>query len=469
VNAASLALLAGETQRARELAGAAIAAAEAEQPKDPLDRYFSLATLAEAHLVLGELDAARNEIAEAAGYVRDDHASRATTTRQLQRLLEHLGMRQDILAPLRSPATIHYTGHRFPPDFPAEEEARLAAEIGARLAADDAGFACGSLAAGADILVAEAILARGGVLNVVLPFRVDDFVRISVASSGERWIPRFEACMAAAKRVTYATSDSYLGDDAPYACASRLAMGLAVLQSTYVCGEAYQVALWDERDADAIVAGTAANVRAWRKAGRRTDVINFARAPHAGTAAPRETAVAERKHCSIIFGDVHGFSKLKDSQLLAFQRVVLGACAQVLDRYPSVRLRKTWGDGLFFVVDDAVSAAACALDLQDALAACDLAAAGLPGHLRLRLGAHCGLAYSSRDPVTNVLDVVGEDVSRAARIEPVTPEGMVYVTESFAAELMLDEAHAFRCEYVGEIDAAKGYGRFRMYALARGR
>ena len=43
--------------------------------------------------------------------------------------------------------------------------------------------------------------------------------------------------------------------------------------------------------------------------------------------------------------------------------------------------RNTWGDALYVVLSDAVQAAACALELQEALAAIDLEANGLPGHL----------------------------------------------------------------------------------------
>jgi class 3 adenylate cyclase len=58
-------------------------------------------------------------------------------------------------------------------------------------------------------------------------------------------------------------------------------------------------------------------------------------------------------------------------------------------------------------------------------------------------------------------------VSRTARIEPVTPPGAVYVTEPFAAALMLETDHDFACDYVGHMPAAKDYGRLRMYRLRR--
>jgi hypothetical protein len=63
---------------------------------------------------------------------------------------------------------------------------------------------------------------------------------------------------------------------------------------------------------------------------------------------------------------------------------------------------------------------------------------------------------------------MGSHVSRTARIEPVTPAGSVYVTEPFAAALVLAGGTEFRLDYVGHMPAAKDYGRLRMYRLQRG-
>lgn len=62
---------------------------------------------------------------------------------------------------------------------------------------------------------------------------------------------------------------------------------------------------------------------------------------------------------------------------------------------------------------------------------------------------------------------MGSHVSRTARIEPVTPPGTVYVTEPFAASLILGASREFTCDYVGHMPAAKDYGRLRMYRLRR--
>jgi class 3 adenylate cyclase len=170
----------------------------------------------------------------------------------------------------------------------------------------------------------------------------------------------------------------------------------------------------------------------------------------------------------MLFADVKGFSQLRDGQMPAFTTAVLGTLARVLDRYDSaIGHRNTWGDALYVVLDDACTAAACALDLQAAMASLDLAATGLPPSLALRLGAHVGPVLQLQDPVLRARVFCGSHVTRTARIEPVTPPGAVYITEHFAAALAVSGDAEFAYDYVGHMPMAKDYGRLRMHRLRR--
>jgi class 3 adenylate cyclase len=99
--------------------------------------------------------------------------------------------------------------------------------------------------------------------------------------------------------------------------------------------------------------------------------------------------------------------------------------------------------------------------------ALNLAALRLPEHLALRLGGHVGPVFPVLNPIMQTPGFMGSHVSRTARIEPVTPPGSVFVTEQFAAALVLENSR-FGCDYVGHIPAAKDLGRLRMYRLRRG-
>ena len=158
----------------------------------------------------------------------------------------------------------------------------------------------------------------------------------------------------------------------------------------------------------------------------------------------------------MLFADVRGFSKLNDEQLPTFAEYVFASFAEVLARHRDVvEYSNTWGDAIYAVINDAVSAAACALELQDALEQLDPESVGLPADLALRLGGHVGPIFPVEDPILDRQSFVGSHVNRTARIEPVTPPGAVYVTSPFAAALELAGGHAFACDYVGHMPAAK--------------
>ncbi|HJU20512.1 MAG TPA: adenylate/guanylate cyclase domain-containing protein [Stellaceae bacterium] len=478
VNAATLRLLAGDRQRAMELAGAVLEHL-ASWPEERRG-YYELATEIEALLILGRPDEARRR----AGAVRRrfaapdgiDFRALAGTLRQLRLVIDANRLDAGVLAQLTPPHTVHYLGHIIAAPggsgrFPAAEEPRIAAAIESRIAGAGIGFGYGSLAAGADILFAEALLRHGANLNIVLPFDRAEFIDVSVRPAGNGWVERFETCFAAAEAhgtVRFATQDHYLGDDALFGYCSQLAMGLAILRARHLCTEVEQIAVWDGNPPSGPV-GTAVDMANWRRTGRPQSVIRC------GDSAPPQIAAvrsaeqpARRRTRAMLFGDIHGFSTLSDAELPRFVDTVLAAFAKVIDGYgDDVLLANTWGDGLYLVFDDAGRAAHCALDLQQAMTALDLAAAGLPDYLALRLGGHLGPVYASRDPILKQQNFFGAHVSRAARIEPVTPEGCVYVTETLAAVLAIHNTEEFTCDYVGMTEAAKHYGRMRMFLLRR--
>jgi class 3 adenylate cyclase len=444
----------------------------------PADRksYYEVASELEAQLVLGALEDARQSATAVRARIRDsaqaDYRGLSSTVRQLRLIIDakELGPEwQEALAP---PRVVHFVGHIIAPPgqpgrFPADRETEVRQAIAELLAVRDVGFGYGSLAAGADILFAEALLDRGAGLNVVLPFDCEEFIEASVRPSGEAWVDRFHECLRRAASVRYATEDRYLGDDHLFGYCSELAMGLALLRARHLSAAVEQVAVWDGQPAGQV--GTAADLAQWRRTGMSQRVIPVGNGVH----RPNDTEwkpqrALERRTRAMLFGDIHGFSKLTDAQLPVFIDAILGTIARVVEHHRAdILLANTWGDGLFLVFDDAGKAASCALALQESLNRVDRAASGLPEDMALRIGLHLGPVYTARDPILRHENFFGAHVSRAARIEPVTPLACVYVTETMAAVLALHNAEAFGCEYVGMTEAAKQYGAMRMFLLAR--
>ena len=90
---------------------------------------------------------------------------------------------------------------------------------------------------------------------------------------------------------------------------------------------------------------------------------------------------------------------------------------------------------------------------------------GIAVHLQLRIAVHYGPCHPIHDPILKKDSFAGREIIRAARIEPVTPPGEIYVTEQLASALFLAGAKDWRCDYVGIQPTAKGFGNFRMYSI----
>lgn len=169
------------------------------------------------------------------------------------------------------------------PRFPPQREAAVARRIGLALDAlgagpADIGFTQG--AAGADLLLAEAALARGVHMQLLLPFPQDEFIRRSVlpASHGEDWRARFHAVaarLAAPPRVM--TADDGGRDDDPDNAAdnpyARCNLWLLDSALAYGASRVKLVCVWNGEGGDG-EGGTAHMVAAVRRQGGEVIAIS---------------------------------------------------------------------------------------------------------------------------------------------------------------------------------------------------
>jgi len=476
INAASLWRIAGRTAQAHALAGAVLELVAREEAAltNPLDggHYWVWVTRAEARLVLGDQAKAIAALQEASIRAQDDLGAHATTRRQLRFLCQALGVEPaPVIDVLAQPEVVHYCGHMTAPAgaparFPHDQQAAVAEKVRERLQTRHVGFLHGALACGADIIIAEIALELGAELHLVLPFSVEEFVTISVARGGPDWPERFHRCLAAAASVTIASDSAYSGDAVLFAYSSRIAMGQAMNRAASIDARVWQLAVFDGEEGNE-TGGTGHDINQWRRAGGTTEIIPVKSTRTTATTAPF-TAASKRVIRSVLFGDFKGFSRLHDEHIPLFLATVMQPVAEVLDRYGEhVIVRNTWGDGLFIVMDDAVHGARCALELQERLHAIDLVAAGLPADMGLRLGGHTAPLVPVYDPVLRAPMVMGRGLTRAARIEPRTPVGEVYVTAAFAALLRLESGCGVTPEYVGHLTTAKNFETTPMYLLRR--
>ncbi len=464
INAATLAEIGGDAATAARLAGEVLALLPAADTD-----VWGAATRAEALLLAGDAAAAEAALARGLALPGADAGARSSTARQFARLADHAGLDGDgrLRALLAPPSVAFWCGHVFRAD--AGAEAAVAGEV-RRLAAERRiGSGYGALAAGADLVIAETLLGLGAEIHVVLPFAVEDFKALSVRPAGPEWEARFDAVLARASSLRLASTVPDLGDPRALGHGSRVAMGLARLRARHLGSDAVQLAVWDGGEAWG-VAGTAVDVAAWRRGGGKTLVIppgevdrNYDRS--LGTA---EYAGPERATMAIVFADVVGFSRLGERDFPQFWREVMGRVGARLDAAGAlVESRNSWGDALYAVIAATPAAARLVLDLQAEIGAVHIGEGADAVRAGLRIGVHYGTIYRDADPITGRPNFYGTEVNRAARIEPITPPGAAYVTESFAAALAIDAPDEFDCFYVGQVPLAKAYGTFPMYRLTR--
>jgi hypothetical protein len=284
INAASMALLAGNRAGARAQAQIVLDRLDVPAPLDDTP-YFLAATRAEALVLLGDARGAEAALASAVRADPDGWDDRAVTITQLAELCAAQGLHTDWLDRFRPPAALHFAGHMGLVSGGARE-AELAAQVDALLAAQPIGFAYGALAAGADLIVAERLLALGAELHVVLPAPPGDFRRQSVAPAGAEWQRRFDAALAVAASVAVVGPHaSGPHDPQATALAAEVAIGASLTAARRYATRARQ---WVVLDAAGGGANSAAQAARWPDRPSQS-ILTLPREGHTSAAFPPES------------------------------------------------------------------------------------------------------------------------------------------------------------------------------------
>ena len=477
INAAAIAVVQGQHESARRIAGEVRAnclRAEAERMSD----YWLAATLGEAALIMGEHLEAREHYSRAVKLVAGGHGNLATTQRQAALLARHLpgdfGWVSEVLevAPI-----LMYTGNLIDPAtgkaarFPRVlEEINFAATLVSQLQSIRPLAAYGSAASASDIIFLETMQDHGGETHIVLPFPSADFHRIGGAGA---WRHRFERVLSRASSVTITSDHRARGSTATFEYANLVVSGKARLRSQMMDARLLGLMVRNYRGHSEDGAADAL-VRLWRA--QRIDLKEVV-LPSAQEVAfdgmPPETGFDEIEQLpqgfaheirAMLFADAVGYSRLSEDQTPTFITQFWGAVANLS---ASVEQRpdhvETSGDGLYMVFSGVREAARYALKLSALVKSTDWSARGLPQGMNIRIALHAGPVYSGFNPVTGSITYTGPHTSRAARIEPITPPGQVYASAAFAAVIAAYGLQELTLNYVGRMPLAKDYGTFEIY------
>ncbi len=485
INAATVAFLLGEKDKAHALASRVLEICQA-QPED----YWRDATIAETLVILGDLDGAKEAYRTAVGAARDNLHALSSTRKQARVLSRHLQGRADFFDEcFPVPKLVIFSGHmidapdRRVPRFPLEKEDEIRKLLEKQLEVMNAGIGFASAACGSDILFLEAMLARGGTIHLVLPWPADEFVKTSVDLDGKgTWNKRFEAVLARAASIRVLGQLYMPGSAIGFEYCNLAVNGLARVFARSLDLDITPLAVWDGFVGGP--GGTGSFVRYWRSQRVPVKIVPIAtQAPsmlvdsqtsETDDADPGDEfeiwvrASGRQEIKAIMFADVVGYSKLPETVIPKYVAQFNQRVSRLIAESSSSPINvNTWGDGLFFVFSGAEDAGRFGLDLRDLVVKTDWVDLGLPHNLSIRIAVHAGPVYVNFDPIVRQMTFTGAHVSRAARIEPITHVGEVFASEEFAALAAADQSKGFACDLVGTTALAKSYGLFRIYSLER--
>ncbi|OYU51952.1 MAG: hypothetical protein CFE27_08780 [Alphaproteobacteria bacterium PA1] len=271
INAATLYLLAGKKSQSESLAREALNLIESN-PEEGETPYWHESTRAEALLLLGQEPLARSALAQAIRTQPDAWEDHASTIGQLRLIQAEFGRDPSWIDVYSPPTSVHFSGVA----GLSHGQEGIAEAIRQFIANEKPGFAYGALAAGADLIFAQAFLdhrdqyAPQAELHVVLPLEIDEFREISVRAFGEHWVPLFDQVLEEASTLTIVGQE-----DAPLSLAiehsDKVAMGCAVRNAQILQSQAiaFTVAAYGE--------SLRPQLDAWQKSGRRLMIIKAAR------------------------------------------------------------------------------------------------------------------------------------------------------------------------------------------------
>ena len=439
INAATLSLLAGRTDQAKALAAQVLERSGA-QPDEPETPYYRAATRAEALLLLGDVAKAKLAFAEAialAPRAWEDHAS---TLRQFGLILGELGQGAAWLDPLRPPRSLHFAGHM----AVAPREAGVGRKIREVLEKERIGFGYGALAAGADILIAEALLERRAELHLVLPAPPETFRRTSVETFGGDWGFRFDAVIARADSVHTVAGTADPAGALGIQLAAQVAMGEAVMQAQTLMTEAVQLLILDTGKPESRKGGASVWLgAAWKDSGRRQHVIVARRTTGRPAAVRSARGLAPARLAALLAVQVSEPQTADGAHIDRLVGEVFPRVGRALAKGPAAILIPRWtGDALAAAYASPIDAAEAALSIADALG----------GVASVRIGGHFGVVRRVDDPFGGAPLLLGADSA-------------IHVSEDFAAALHAGGEVRARTEYVGDLPISDPEDPVRLFSV----
>lgn len=474
INAASISVILEDQKKAEAIAK--------ELTSTCGDDYWSLATAAEAHLILGNQPESRDLYERAVEVAQGKWADIASMRRQCRLICQKLMEKPDLLDHCFGPGTIvFFSGHlldsedRVEPRFPGQRVEEVKARFRQYLDSRNIRFAYSSAAAGGDLLFLETALELNAEVHVILPFGVAAFRDASVRPYGESWLHRFDRVLEQAKSLTVLGEDVADLHTSAFDFANRMLAARSSAQGKLLDMPVQGLALWNRRQGDG-GGGTADSVHYWSRARLPVYVIHPLDASkdgdHEAQFSPPERAFpvihsANPDGVTTVLGhicylSIDGYGNLREREYPAFFRM-MGAVAELLVEQNWYPARYGFGNQYVFVWESLRDAAVASVAMMELLER-ERDAQGCK--LEFRMLMNSAPLQLMVNPLLNQYTHEGVSIARLGRISSRLSPGSVFATEYFADLLALERVREVSAVYRGNTGMSEQDGRQRVYQLS---
>jgi class 3 adenylate cyclase/tetratricopeptide (TPR) repeat protein len=473
INAATMFLVVGDFRQSREIAEQVLQMSQDVDTDQNVFWHFS--TIAEAQFILGDVDQATDNYrraVSAAGGRLDDVASMRRNARLISDAMQ---CGDDVVRVFDSGCVVACIAANPLGHIAAECDGECRLAVDEFLDRAEAGIGYCIPRPGAEMLFAGKMRERHRQLHVVLPFPEEQFVMLpgmqQRSPDGRFWCDRAGDLIRQADdegRLHLATQERFLAEPLLVDYANSVLVGLAVVEAEQLGLPASVLSLTDPSAAAEDRSKADAIRQRWSDRGVAWQTLELAQTTDTRKANWNIDSGRELK--AMLFADLKNFSTLPEYASSTFCRDFNRAVSDVITKSGHRPLfQNSWGDGLHFVFDGVIPAAHFAVALLDHFKDVDFEEQfNLPADTQLRIGMHYGPVYPVRDdPILKRDAWTGSHITRAARIEPVTVPGCIFVSEQFAAAFAEAPDSELLCVPAGVENLAKGYDTCNVYWLGR--
>lgn len=173
----------------------------------------------------------------------------------------------------------------------------------------------------------------------------------------------------------------------------------------------------------------------------------------------------------IVFSDLKGFSTLtKEDKEIFLQHHLFALSNRITVFLKKAIAYNTWGDAIIAIFENGANAVEFMIEYRE-FSPILKSKTGEDKIILPRIAGHYGEVNLFDDPLLGKTNMLGVEINTAARIEPITRPGEVFVTKEFKKAFEIQqgsqEAVAFDFDELGLVPLAKDFGDKELFRLRK--